>query len=241
MTICRCPAKQITNVSAALLALLLVAGCASLRSTSSNRLAQPIARADAAYQTVSGGRVSIYNKAVESIALEIDGETPEQLRTDLNSVGVKLEVQKTRLPVVGCHVAPRSSMPNESRSIGVPILLDYDTRNAPLYPRDGLITSATAVYRRIDGNPHFCLFTAKNVELNGSTYPVNIDNVAPITEMARRGRHVARSGFHNMLRPGSMPGGPGIFLTEPYASVKTPKRNAKCCGFFASNFTTSRA
>ncbi len=208
--------KQVANASAALLALLLVASCASLRSTSSNRLAQPIAHADAAYQNLNADHVSTYNKAVELLAREIDGETPEQLRSELDSVGVKLDQQKTPLPLARCYVAPRSSTPNESRSIGVPMLLDYDTSSARLYPRDGLIISATAVYRRIDGRPHFSLLTANNIELNGSSYPLNIDNVSSITEMARRGRHVARAGFRNMLRPGTMPNGPGIYLTEPY-------------------------
>jgi len=205
----------VANASAALLALLL-AGCASLRSTSSNHLARSLAQADAAYQTLKAGNVSSYNNALESIARKIDGETPEQLRSELDSVGVKLDQEKTSLRLARYHVAPRSSVPNESRSIGVPMLLDYDTSSAPLYPRDGLITSATAVYRRVGGRPHFCLLTAKSIELNGSIYPLNVDNVSPVTEMTRRGRHVARAGFHNMVQPGTMPNGPGIYLTEPY-------------------------
>jgi len=217
--ICRSGPKQVANASAALIALLLV-GCASLESTSSNSIGRTIAQADVAYQTLSANHVSSYNSAVESIARKIDGETPEQLRSALNSVGVKLDQEKTQLPLARYHVAPRSSVPNESRNIGVPMLLDYDTSSARLYPRDGLITSATAVYRRISGRPHFCLLTAKEIELNGSIYPLKIDNVAPITEMARRGRYVARAGFRNMLRPGETPNAPGIYLTEPYNSNK---------------------
>ena len=38
--------------------------------------------------------------------------------------------------------------------------------------------------------------------------------------MTRRGRHVARSGFRNMLRPASMRERTGIFLTEPYDPKK---------------------
>lgn len=80
-----------------------------------------------------------------------------------------------------------------------------------------LMIPATAVYRRIDGKPHLSILTGKNsIELNGSTYPLKSDNVAPLTAMARRGRHVARAGFRNMLHPGTMQGGPGIYLTEPY-------------------------
>ena len=37
------------------------------------------------------------------------------------------------------------------------MLLDYDTSRAPLYPRDGLVISATAIYRRIERKPHLSL------------------------------------------------------------------------------------
>ena len=45
---------------------------------------------------------------------------------------------------------------------------------------------------------------------------LTIDNAAPITAMSSRGRHVARTGFRNMLRPAAMRERSGIFLTEPY-------------------------
>src|SRR6516165_6284482 len=99
MISCRCRSKQVANASVAFLALLLVASCASLRSTSSNRLAQPTAQANAAYETLSTDHAPNYNKAVESLAREIDGETPQQLRTELESVGVKLDQKKTSLPL----------------------------------------------------------------------------------------------------------------------------------------------
>ena len=101
------------------------------------------------------------------------------------------------------------------------MLLDYDTSRAPLYPRDGLFISATAVYRRINGEPHLSLITTQNaIELNGSAFALSRDDVAPIAAMSRRGRYVARSGFRNMLRPASMRERSGIFLTEPYDPKK---------------------
>ena len=211
-------AKRWAKTSAACLALVFFASCASLRSTSSNRLdQQQIAQADAAFRSLDAGHVSAYNDAVESIARRIDGAKPDELRSQLDPVGVKLDQQNVRLQLARYHVAPRSSTPDEPEGVGVPMLLDYDTSHAPLYPRDGLMIPATAVYRRIDGKPHLSLLTGKNsIELNGSTYPLKIDNVAPITAMARRGRHVARAGFRNMLHPAAMQEGPGIFLTEPY-------------------------
>ena len=97
------------------------------------------------------------------------------------------------------------------------MLLDYDTSRSPLYPRDGLLCSATAVYTHVDGQPHLLLISGKSmIKLNGSSFALNRDDAAPIAAMARRGRHVARSGFRNMLRPAAMRERSGIFLTEPY-------------------------
>jgi triacylglycerol esterase/lipase EstA (alpha/beta hydrolase family) len=122
-----------------------------------------------------------------------------------------------KLPLTRYRLASRSGQPNESTDVGVPMLLDYDTSSAPLYPRDGLLCSATAVYRRVNGAPHLSLISGKTtIELNGSTFALNRDDAAPIAAMSSRGRHVARSGFRNMLRPGSMRERSGIFLTEPY-------------------------
>ena len=207
---------------ASFLALAVLAGCASLRSTPSNRLDQPIAQADAAYLSLDAGHVSTYNDAVASIARQIDSETPDELRSQLDPIGVKLDQPRITLPLARYHLAPRSRMPSQPDALGIPMLLDYDTSRAPLYPRDGLLISATAVYRRIDGEPHLSLVSGKaTIDLKGSSYPLKIDNLAPITEMSRRGRHVARSGFRNMLRPGSMRERSGIFLTEPYDPKKT--------------------
>ena len=214
---------QLAKTNAIIFALLVFDGCASLRSTSSSRLDQQIAQADAAYRSLDAGHVSSYNNAVESITRQIDREKPDQLRTELEAIGVTLDQQKTALlPLARYQVIPRSPMPNGSAGVGAPILLDYDTSHSPLYPRDGLMVPATAVYRRVDRTPHVSLLSGtSSVELNGSTYPLNVDNVAPITAMARRGRHIATSGFRNMLSPAGMREGPGIYLTEPYDPNKT--------------------
>jgi hypothetical protein len=217
MLCCNGRAKRFVKTSAGFLALFFFVGCASLTSTSSSRLDQQIARADAAYRSLDANHVSAYNKALESIARRMDGTTPGQLRSQFDSVGVKLDQPNIRLPLAGYDVAPRSRTPDELGGVGVPMLLDYNTSNAPLYPRDGLVIPATAVYRPGDGKPQVSLLSGKSsIELNGSTYPLKIDNVAPLTAMTRRGRHVARAGFRNMLHPAAMQEGPGIYLTEPY-------------------------
>jgi hypothetical protein len=161
--------------------------------------------------------VTAYNNAVAAIAREIDGETPDEVRSQLDSVHVKLDQPKIELPLARYHLVSRSRLTNESAEVGIPMLLDYDTSRASLYPRDGLLYSATAVYRRVNGKPHLSLVTAKTtLQLNGSTFALKRDDAAPIAAMSRRGRHVARGGLRNMLRPASMRERSGIFLTEPY-------------------------
>lgn len=212
---------RLTKSSAVLLALVFFAGCASLKSTSPQRLDQQIAQADMACRNLVPGSRAAYNNAVASIAQQINRETPGELHNELDSVGVALDVPPVNLPLVRLHTVGQSRLPNASTAIGVPMLLEYDASHAPLYPRDGLVTSATAVYRRVNGEPHLSLLSGQDrVALNGSTYPLEVDNVAPIAEMNRRGRYVARSGFRNMIRPGSMRERSGIFLTETYDPKK---------------------
>ncbi|HEX4630109.1 MAG TPA: alpha/beta hydrolase [Chthoniobacterales bacterium] len=214
---------RLTKTNTSLVALVFLAGCASLRSTSSNRLDQSIAQADSGYRQLDADHAVAYNNAVTSIARTIDGETPNELRGQLEPLGVKLDQPKITLPLARYHVVPRSRTPNDSSGIGAPMLLEYDTTNAPLYPREGLMISATAVYRRVEGERHLSLLTGKNrLALNGSTYPLKIDNVAPITAMAKRGRHVARAGLSQMLHPAAMRVKTGIYLTEPYDPNKIP-------------------
>jgi triacylglycerol esterase/lipase EstA (alpha/beta hydrolase family) len=203
--------------SGSLLALVFLSSCASLTSTSSNRLDQQISQADAAYRTLDADHVTEYNNAVATIARQIDGKTPAELRSELDSIQVKVDESKMQLPLARYHLAPRSRMLNQSAAVGVPVLLDYDTSHAPFYPPDGLTCAATAVYRRVNGERHLSLISIQNtIELNGSTFALNRDNAAPIAAMSSRGRSVAGSGFENMLSPGSMRERTGIFLTEPY-------------------------
>ncbi len=209
--------KGAARTSVTLLALVFLSSCASPRSTPSNRLDQQIAQADAAYRTLGAGRVTEYNNAVTAIAREIDGKTPAELRGELDSVQVKVDEPKMQLPLAHYRLASRSRVSDESPDVGVPMLLDYDTSLAPLYPREGLLVSATANYRRVHNEPHLLFITGKNsVELNSATYSLKIDNAAPITAMTLRGRHVARAGFRSMIDSAKMPVKTGIFLTEPY-------------------------
>lgn len=209
------------KISASFLALVLFAGCASLRSTSSNRLEQRIAHADAAYRSLNPSDAVQYNNALGAVARRMVEEPLDELRAELSAIGVKLDAPQIKLPLARFQVAPFS--PDASHAVGVPMLLDYDTADAPLYPRDGLTISATAIYRRVADEPHLSLVTGKRtVQLNGSSYPLKIDNVAPVTAMARRARHVLGNGLSYMLHPAAMRDKTGIFLTEPYDPNKIP-------------------
>jgi triacylglycerol esterase/lipase EstA (alpha/beta hydrolase family) len=208
---------RVVKTSATLLALVLLNSCASPGSTSSKRLDGQIAQADAAYRTLDADHVTDYNKALANLAREIDGKTPSELRSELDAVQVKVDKPKIQLPLARYHLAPRSRVPDESADAGIPMLLEYDTTRAPLYPREGLLVSATAIYRRVHNEPRLLFVTGKNsVELNGSTFSLKTDNTAPITVMTRRGRNVAQAGFRSMIDSAKMPVKTGIFLTEPY-------------------------
>ena len=90
---------------------------------------QQIARADAAYRRLDANHVIEYNNAVASIVREIDGETPNELRTQLVSIHVELDQSKIELPLVRYRLVSRSRMTNEFA--GIPILLArIPTRNA---------------------------------------------------------------------------------------------------------------
>jgi triacylglycerol esterase/lipase EstA (alpha/beta hydrolase family) len=215
--------RQGKTSASLLVALLFFAGCASVTPASSNQLDRQVAQADIAYRQLNANHRAPYNNAVASIAREMDGKTPDELRAQLKALGVTLDQPKIKLPLVRYHIAPGPRTPNEPNAVGVPMLLEYDTTNAPLYPRDGLMISVSAVYRPVGGERHLSLLSGKDrIALNRSTYPLALDNVAAITAMSLRGRHVARAGLSNMLHPAAMSDRPGIFLTEPYDPGKIP-------------------
>src|SRR5689334_18621615 len=112
------------------LALVLLSGCATTHVARQNHdLRQQIAQADQAYRSLDADHIAAYNNAVASVVRQIDGETPEDLRSELDSIGVTLDQPHINLPLARYHLAPRSGIANDSGQVGVPMLLDYDTRN----------------------------------------------------------------------------------------------------------------
>jgi triacylglycerol esterase/lipase EstA (alpha/beta hydrolase family) len=213
---------RFTRTSGSLLALVFLTSCASPRSASSNRLDQQIAPADSAYRTLDAGRVTDYNKAVATIVREIDGKTPAELRNELDPVQVKVDEPAVELPLVRYHSVRTSPQMKQSPAIGAPVLLEYDTSRAPIYPREGMFLSATAIYRRVQNRPHLSFIAADNrITVGRKSYPLVTDKNAAATMLARRARRVAQSGLTNLLHPEVRAKGE-IVLTQPYDPNKIP-------------------
>jgi len=126
--------RRLAKTSASFLALIFFAGCVSLTSRSSNRVNQQIARADAAYRSLNRENLFGYNESIAALARQMDGKTPNELRSQLAAVGVTLDQPQIKLPLARYHTVPRLRLANDSNEAGIPILLDYDTSQAPLYP-----------------------------------------------------------------------------------------------------------
>jgi pimeloyl-ACP methyl ester carboxylesterase len=106
---------------------------------------------------------------------------------------------------------------------GIPVLVGYETREAPLYPPEGLFVDATAIYDRVAGRPRFSLrYRANKVTLNGRTYKLAADPTGAGDHLKLRAKRLAKSGFAGMIRPSSMPRKPQIYLLDPYDPNKTP-------------------
>ena len=60
-----------------------------------------------------------------------------------------------------------------SLAVGAPVVLEYDTSRASIYPRDGMFLSATAIYRRVHNQPHLSFIADDNsITLGRSIYPL---------------------------------------------------------------------
>ena len=66
------------------------------------------------------------------------------------------------LPLVRYHAVRTSPQPKQSLAIGAPVLLEYDTSRASIYPREGMFLPATAIYRRVQNQPHLSFIAADN-------------------------------------------------------------------------------
>jgi pimeloyl-ACP methyl ester carboxylesterase len=132
-----------------------------------------------------------------------------------------LDAPSAKLPFVHFHVV-RPLQPNQL-SVGVPVVLEYDTKRTPLYPPEGMLLPATAIYTRVMDKPHLSLVTERStVTLNGAEYPLATNYTAPGLMLGHRARRLARSGFSSMIRPEHMQRKPQIYLLDPYDPTKIP-------------------
>lgn len=219
--------KQMTLGSASrwvviLAALLVVSGCASPRVVSPGHLPRDLAAAEVSYRELAPNHTDAYNTALASIVEDVDLATPALLQSELRQAGVQLDEPAVELPLVRYHGVRTSPQPKQPLTIGAPVVLEYDTSRASIYPRAGLFLPATAIYRRVRNQPHLSFVAADNgITLGRKSYPLATDKNAATSMLARRARQVAGSGLTNLLHPEVRAKG-AIVLSQPYDPNKIP-------------------
>jgi hypothetical protein len=182
-------------------ARLLLAGLLLFSSTAWGKEAGPlppfaalIGQVDGAYRKLPAS-LADYNLAVREVCIEMEVEGPRQFVSDLEKVGVEFDPPKVLLPMRHIQIDIASPETN-GKQIGVPLVVGYDTTDAPLYPPEGLFADSTAVYGRVNGRPTFSILWNKNdVWLNGRIYSLAANHDAAGDHLKFRAKHFAASGF----------------------------------------------
>jgi pimeloyl-ACP methyl ester carboxylesterase len=201
--------------------LVNVAGWETNAVSGSAPLAESIARADSAYRSLPL-TLAAYNAAVREICEGMQTTGVSQFKSSLKNLGVSFESPYVRLPLRHVEVPPPTAIVGPSEA-GVPVVAGYDTRDAPLYPPEGLFVNATAIYDRLAGHPRFSIrYATTDVMLKGRTYRLAIDPTGAGDHLKLRAKQLAKSGFAGMLRPASMSRKPQIYLLDPYDPKKIP-------------------
>ena len=197
------------------------AACATCSEPSPPSLSAQVRNADAAYQSLPAS-LAAYNLTVRELCGAMEVQKPSQFASNLKKLGVSFDSPKVGLPLHHVEVPTSPSMASAADA-GIPVVAGYDTREAPLYPPEGLFVDATAIYDRVAGRPRFSLrYRASKVTLNGRTYKLAADPTGAGDHLKLRAKRLARSGFAGMIRPSSMPRKPQIYLLDPYDPNKTP-------------------
>ncbi|HSZ76253.1 MAG TPA: hypothetical protein VK775_02585 [Chthoniobacterales bacterium] len=201
--------------------LLEAAGAATKSGPAPPSLAASVESADAAYKHLPGS-LSAYNLAVREICAAMEMETTAQFVSNLKALGVAFDSPKVALPLHQVEIAMPPPASNEMRA-GIPLLLGYETKKAPLYPPEGLFVDATAIYGRTGGQRRFSISAgASEAELNRRTYTLAANYTAAGDQLRSRAKRLAKSGFASMIRPFSASRKPQIYLLDPYDPNKTP-------------------
>jgi len=124
-----------------------------------------VAKADAAYRNLPTSLLD-YNSAVQEICKELDTTHPSDFASSLKKLGVSFDRPRSDFRfAMWKSFAPRSTA--NAIEIGIPVVVGYETKDAPLYPPEGLFVDATAIYDRVSGQPRLELRSKANkVNLN---------------------------------------------------------------------------
>lgn len=168
------------------------------------------------------GDSAAYNAAVRAICERIDPRDPASWSERLRSLGVALVLPDIDLPLVAIRVIALSERLAPG-SIGVPLVLEYDTATDPTHPPEGLFVSATAILDPEPPRPALRLVDATSrTTLLGRDYALAYDPHAAGDELAEQARQLRGTGFRSMLRPLSLGRTAQIYLLDPYDPEKIP-------------------
>jgi hypothetical protein len=201
--------------------LLNVAGWATNAISGSALLAESIARVESAYRSLPV-TLAAYNAAVREICEEMQSTGVSEFKSRLKNLDVSFESPNVGLPLRHVEVSPSPATVGPVEA-GIPMVVGYDTRQAPLYPPEGLFVDATAIYDRPAGHPRFSIrYATTDVMLKGSTYRLAINPTGAGDHLKLRAKAFAKSGFEGMIRPSSMLRKPQVYLLDPYDPNKIP-------------------
>lgn len=201
------------------LALLCLSGCVTTTPVKKAELHSAVDEADTAYSRLPSA-LSAYNAAVRELAEGMEQSEPTEFARSLSQLGVKFEYPHIGLPLRHIEVPDQSADPT---ALGIPIVLGYDSSNAPLYPPEGLFVDATAVYEHSGRKRSLHLVTGqRTLDVEGHELPLAFDPTGASNHLKTRAKELASSGFRSMIRPLSMTRKPQIYLLEPYDPEKTP-------------------
>jgi pimeloyl-ACP methyl ester carboxylesterase len=201
------------------IALLFLNGCATLPPVKKGDLHSASEEADTAFSRLPSA-LPAYNRAVRELAEKLEKSGPDEFADALSRHGVAFEYPHIGLPLNHVEVP---DPPADPKSLGIHVLLEYDTANAPLHPPEGLFVDATAVYEHSGGKRIFRLVTSQRTfDVGASKLPLAFDPSGAGDYLKARAKKLESSGFHSMIRPTSMTRKPQIYLLDPYDPQKTP-------------------
>lgn len=203
------------------LALLLSQfGCASRQNRMEGSIFITASAAESALRTRPTG-IHAYNLAVAAIVHTMATENPELFTARTAAAGVSVRLPVSTLPLKRFHTTKH---PISTTTVGVPVVLEYSTLDAPQYPPEGLFVGATVTYQRSKkGLPQLSIRRNEDrVTLRGQDYPLTIDSAAAGELLALRAQPLAKTGFSSMIQPAKARLKAGIYLLDPYDPNKIP-------------------